>query len=514
MKQTKKPTTTPTTKSAKKSKAKSIAKSGSDTAMKSSAGSSSGTILIKSGAIHTASDSFRADLLVEHGKIVQIAAKIDTNFCHNAKVINAAGLDVFPGGIDVHTHFELPFMGAVSPDDFSSGTVAAACGGTTTIVDFVIPSRGQRITEAAKMWHNKADGKCAVDYGFHIALVEFNDQVAKDIPKVIDDGVTSFKCFLAYKNALMVDDAQLLEILYHARENGALVSVHAENGDMLTFLMKHLLESGNTAPRFHSEAHPAIAEAEATHRAIVLASMAAAPLYIVHMSCNEALEEVKIARSRGQMVLAETCPQYLLLDDELYNQPGFEGAKWVMSPPLRHFSNQDPLWEGLRDGFVQTVATDHCSFNYATQKKMGKEKFTLIPNGIPGVGDRMNLLYTYGVCRGRFSPNQFAAITATNPARIFGMYPQKGTIAVGSDADLVFYDPKKKGKITDKNTLHNVDYSAYNNFELDGLPVLVLSRGVVVSKDQKFTGDTAHGRFLKRQPFTPSDWGFPEFEGF
>ncbi|MBI4801656.1 MAG: dihydropyrimidinase [Elusimicrobia bacterium] len=456
-------------------------------------------MLIKNGSVFTASDSFKADILIRHGKITELAEKISPP--PGAEVIDAAGLEVYPGGVDVHTHFALPFMGTVAADDFESGTIAAACGGTTTIVDFAIPAKGGSILEALQAWHKKAAGKAAVDYGFHMAMVDYNDKIAAEIPEVVKEGITSFKCFLAYKGAFMVDDAQFLEILAAAKNNGALVSIHAENGDMLAYLMKHLVAEGKTAPQYHPAAHPAEAEGEATHRGLVLARLADAPLYIVHLSSNEGLKEIKAARARGQLVLAETCPQYLLLDDELYLQNGFEAAKWVMSPPLRDRAGQKKLWDGLRDGFIQTVATDHCSFNFKGQKDMGKDNFLKIPNGIPAVGDRVNLLYTYGVKKGRLTRNQFAAVTATNPARIFGLYPEKGSIAPGSDADLLIMDPAKKWKISRETSHHKVDYSAFEGFELEGMPAIVISRGEVLARYNKFTGAAGRGKFIKRKKF-------------
>lgn len=462
-------------------------------------------ILIRRGSVYTAFDSFTGDILVSHGKIMQIAEKLEPQ--PGWEIIDAKGLEIYPGGIDAHTHFELPFMGTVSADDFESGTIAAACDGTTTIIDFAIPAKGQRILKAVDAWHKKAEKKAVVDYGFHLCLVDADQQVIDDIPQVIERGITSFKCFLAYKGALMIDDAQFLTVLQAARQQGALVSVHAENGDMLSYLMKNLIEAGKTGPQYHPVAHPAIAEGEATHRALKLAEMADAPLFIVHMSCNEALEEVKAAKGRGQFVLAETCPQYLLLSDELYRKGGFEAAKWVMSPPLRHADNQDKLWSGLRDGFIQTVATDHCSFKFKGQKEMGKDSFLKIPNGIPGVGDRLSLMYTYGVKQGRITRNQFAAMTSGNPAKIFGLYPQKGTIAVGSDADLVIFDPKAKGTVSAKTTHHNVDYSAFEGFKLEGAPILVMSRGEVISREGKYVGSRGRGQYLKRRKFHPREWG-------
>ncbi|MBI4655851.1 MAG: dihydropyrimidinase [Elusimicrobia bacterium] len=463
-------------------------------------------MLIKNGTIFTASDSFAADILIEDGKICQISRGIEP--ADRDKVINAQGLEIYPGGIDAHTHFALPFMGTISADDFETGTIAAACGGTTTVVDFVIPGKGQKLSEAVSAWHEKADGKAAVDYGFHLALVDVNKEVLADIPGIVKAGISSFKCFMAYKGALMIDDDQLLQVLRAAKEQSALVSVHAENGDMLAHLMKRFAGEKKTGPEYHPLAHPADAEGEAVHRAIVLAEMAKSPLHIVHMSCVEALREVQAARVSGQLVLAETCPQYLLLSDELYRKNGFEAAKWVMSPPLRHVSNHDRLWAGLRDGFIQSVSTDHCSFNFKGQKDMGKDDFLKIPNGIPAVGDRVNLLYTYGVRCGRISRNQFAAAISANAAKIFGLYPEKGTVAVGSDADLVIFDPGKTGEVSVKTSKHNVDYSAFEGFKLEGLPAFVISRGKVASEYNKFTGEKGYGRYLSRKRFDVHGWGF------
>jgi dihydropyrimidinase len=473
----------------------------------SGAGEAAGELLVKGGTVYTASDTFRADILARGGTIVQIAGAIEPP--PDAEVVDAAGLEVYPGGVDVHTHFDLPFMGSVSADDFESGTRAAAVGGTTTIVDFVIPEKGKSVIDAVEKWHGKAAGKCAVDYGFHVALVDFNDRVASEIHEIVGEGITSFKCFLAYKGALMIDDAQLLGVLETAREHGALVSIHAENGDVLDYLAAGLLRDRKTGPQYHAVAHPDVAEGEAVHRAAALARLVGAPLYIVHMSCTEALEEVRAARDMGQLLLAETCPQYLLLDDSLYRRKGFEPAKWVMSPPLRDVANQEELWCGLRDGYVQAVATDHCSFNFAGQKEMGKESFAKIPNGIPGVGDRMALLYTYGVGKGRITKNQFAAVTATNPARIFGLSPAKGTIGVGSDADLVLIDPARKGKVAKETSHHRVDYSAFEGMALEGLPAVVIARGAVVARDNTFLGAGDRGRYLRRARFDPAAWGFP-----
>ena len=461
-------------------------------------------MLIRNGMIYTASDSYKADILISNERIVEIGEKLKPS--NNTEIIDVAGCEIFPGGIDAHTHFELPSMGTISADDFESGTIAAACGGTTTIIDFVTPLKGQKLSQAVEARHEKAK-KAVVDYGLHIVIVEVGKEILAEIPNIVRGGITSFKCFMAYKDTLMINDTELLEVLYAAKKHGALVSIHAENGDMLTFEMNRLMAEKKSGPQYHPIAHPAEAEGEAAHRAVILAGMSGAPLYIVHLSCNEALEEVKAARSRGQFVLAETCPQYLLLSDEVYQKKGFEPAKWVMSPPLRNSSGLEKIWEGLRDGFIQTVATDHCSFRFKGQKDMGKKNFLKIPNGIPAVGDRMNLLYSFGVNKYKLTRNQFAAVTATNPAKIFGLFPKKGTIAIGSDADLVIFDPKKKGTVSTKTGHHNVDYSAFEGFKLDGMPRYVISRGKIVSNNNKFTGAKEWGKYIKRKTFDPREWG-------
>lgn len=460
--------------------------------------------IVKGGTIITAADEYRADILVEGEKIVQIAKKIEPE--KGDVVIDATGLEVYPGCIDVHTHLDMPFMGTTTADDFESGSIAAACGGTTAFVDFAIPDRKKGLLSAVKTWHGKADGKTAVDYGFHMCMTYFDESAVAEIPGLVKEGVTSFKCFLAYKGSLMIDDGQFIGVLNMAKKHGALVSIHAENGEMLDYLIKKLPAEGKTAPRYHETAHPAEAEGEATHRGAVLAGMVGVPLYIVHMSCNEALQEIKVARAEGQVVFAETCPQYLLLSNKYYHKPGFEGAKWVMSPPLRDESNNDIIWDAIRDGFVQTIATDHCSFNMKGQKDMGRQSFAKIPNGAPGIGERVNLIYTYGVNGGRISRNKFAEVMATNPAKLFGMYPQKGSIAVGSDADFTIIDPKKNGKITLENTHYKGDYCSYEGVALHGMCVKTVLRGKLIAEGSKFLGALKYGKFLKRKKFDPADW--------
>lgn len=458
-----------------------------------------GTI-IKNGTVVTAEDICKADIYIENEKINQIAKKIKPQKCDT--VIDASSLEIYPGCIDAHTHFELPFMGTVSADDFQTGSIAAACGGVTTFIDFVIPAKGQKLDEAVKVWHKKARGRSAVDYGFHMCIVEFNDRVASSIPKIIEEGITSFKCFFAYKGAFMVDDGQFIEVLNSAKKNGALVMLHAENGEIISYLASHFVAGKKLEPLYHELAHPSIAEGEAVGRASALARTADAPLYIVHLSSNDGLEEIEKFRKKGQVIFAETCPQYLLLSKKLYRSKGFEGAKWVMSPPLRDRSDNEKLWRGLEKGFIQVIATDHCSFNFKTQKTMGKNDFTKIPNGIPGIGDMVNLIYTYGVKSGRITRRHFAAMLSANPAKIFGLYPKKGTIAAGADADFTIIDPDKKGVIRAKGSHHNVDYSAYEGLKLNGMVSLVISRGRVISKDNEFVGFKNHGEFIKRKRFT------------
>jgi dihydropyrimidinase len=461
-------------------------------------------LIIKNGTIYTASDSYKADIRVDGEKITQIADKITAG--KSDEVIDASGLEIYPGAIDVHTHLDMPFMGTVTADDFESGTIAAACGGTTSFVDFAIPAKGQALRETVKIWHKKAEGKSAVDYGFHIAIVEYNERVASEIPAMIEDGITSFKCFLAYKGSLMVTDGEFIGALELARKHGALVSIHAENGEMLAYLANKFTAEGKTGPEYHEASHPAMAEGEAVHRGAVLARMAGVPLYIVHTSCKEALDEIKVAMADQQVIFSETCPQYLLLSNKLYHGNGFEAAKWVMSPPLRDEENNQIMWNAVRDGFVKVIATDHCSFNFKGQKEAGLKSFAKIPNGAPGIGDRVNLIYSHGVAKGKISKNKFAEVMSTNPARIFGMYPKKGAIAVGSDADFAIIDPAKKGTVSVKTSHHKVDYNSFEGFKLHGMNVMTISRGKLIAKDNKYLGKLDHGQYLKRKKFDPKEW--------
>jgi len=458
--------------------------------------------ILKNADIYTASDNFKADILIEGEKISKIAENIVP--AASDKVFDLSGLELYPGCIDAHTHFDLRFTnGVATADDFESGTTAAACGGTTTVIDFANPYRGQSVLDSIGIWQKKAEGRSAVDYAFHLVLVEMNETVKKEAVKAIGEGITSFKCFFAYRD-LKIDDACFIDVLSLARETGALVSVHAENGDILNYASGRLLCEKKTAAKYHQCAHPVIAESEATGRAAAIAKFMDVPLYIVHLSCAEALLHVKLAREASQCVLAETCPQYLLLSDELYDKNGFEAAKWVMSPPLREKSNNEKLWQAIRDGLIQVISTDHCSFKYRGQKDIGGENdFTKIPNGAPGAGDRVNLIYTYGVSENRISKNKFAAVMSTNPAKIFGLYPRKGSIAIGSDADFTVIDPNKKSVVSIKDSRYKTDYNAYEGMALKGMVVKTFLRGELIYDDKNFLGSIGGGRFIKRSVFNP-----------
>ncbi len=462
------------------------------------------SLIIKNGTIYTASDTFKADIRANSGIITEIAAKIEA--AAGDELIDAAGLEIYPGAIDVHTHLDMPLDSTVTADDFASGTTAAACGGTTSLIDFATPSKGQSLKEAAAIWHKKAEGRSAIDYGFHMAIIECNERIASEIPALIEDGITSFKCYLAYKDSLMVNDGEFLETLNLAKKHGALVSIHAENGEMISYLTNKLISEGKTGPEHHQHSHPVIAESEAVHRGALLAKVADVPLYIVHTSCKEALDEIKGALCRGQLIFAETCPQYLVLSNKLYHNNGFQAAKWVISPPLRDGENNDIIWDAIRDGFVKVIATDHCSFNFKGQKETGLSNFAKIPNGAPGIGDRVNLVYSYGAAKNKISKNKFAEVISTNPAKIFGLYPRKGSITIGADADLTIVDPLKKGEISVKTSHHKVDYNSYEGFALNGMAVMSISRGRLIAKDNKFLGTLGHGKYIKRKKFDPAEW--------
>ena len=461
-----------------------------------------GTTLVKNGTVVTASDRYQADIYIDKGVITLIGQGLNLPA---DEVIDASGMLVMPGGIDVHTHLDMPFGGTTSADDFETGTIAAAHGGTTTLVDFAIQNFGEGLFPAFEGWSRKAEGRSVIDYAFHMIVRELTDQVSGDMDKLTKhEGVTSFKLFMAYPGVFQVDDATIFRALLKTKENGGLVCMHAENGGVIDTLVKDALRKGQTAPKYHALTRPTRAEGEATGRAIALAEMADVPIYIVHLSCSDALEKVKQARDMGLPAYAETCPQYLFLSYEDYERPGFEGAKFVMSPPLRPKGNEERLWNGLRNDWLQVVSTDHCSFCMkasATKpgKELGKKDFSKIPNGAPGVETRMMLLWD-AVSKGKLSANRFVEITSTTPAKLFGLYPRKGHLSPGADADIVLIDPKKKHTISAKTHHTAADYNPYEGTSVSGSIAHVFLRGQHMVDGTKFVGSQKHGRFLKRPP--------------
>ena len=450
--------------------------------------------LIKNGTIITAVDQYRGEVLVQDEKIELIGTSLDLQA---DKVIDAAGKFVLPGGIDVHTHLDMPFGGATSADDFETGTIAAAFGGTTSIVDFAIQYKGQTLHHAWETWMKKADGKAVVDYGFHLIMTDLNDQTEQEMDALVNQGVTSFKLFMAYRGIFMVDDGSILKALLRTGQNGGTICMHAENGDVIDVLVQRALKAGHTAPKYHALTRPARAEAEATHRAIALAEIADVPIYIVHLSAAEALEMVTEARDRGLHAYAETCPQYLFLSYDNYEEPEFNGSKYVMSPPLRDRAKQAQLWRGLAFNDLQCISTDHCPF-CMKEKRLGEHDFSKIPNGAPGIETRMSLVYDGGVREGRISLNRFVELTSTSPAKIFGLFPRKGTIAPGSDADIVVFDPNRTMTLSAKTLHMNVDYNPYEGRQVTGATDTVLTRGRVIIENGKFVGGKGGGSFLKR----------------
>lgn len=438
------------------------------------------SILIQGGRVLTATDDFFADVLVEGERITQIGAKLDVVA---DRVIDARGRYVIPGGIDAHTHLDMPFGGTTSADDFDSGTVAAAHGGTTTIVDFAIQQKGRSTLEGLDAWHQKADGKATIDYAFHMIVTDMAVDRLPELEQLARRGVTSYKLFMAYPGVLYVDDGTLYRTFRQAGLNGTRICMHAENGIVIDEIIREAVADGKVEPRWHAHTRPTRMEAEGVHRAVAIAEVAKVPLYIVHLSSSDAMEEVQRGRNRGVDVMAETCPQYLFLDESYYDRPDFEGAKWVMTPALREKWNQERLWQGLRLGHLGNVATDHCPFCFDGQKELGRESFTKIPNGAPGVENRVSLLHSGGVVPGRISLNRWVELCSTAAAKTFGLFPKKGTIAVGSDADIVVFDPNERRTISvkDERTHHmRVDYSAYEGFEVQGWTEWVLSRGRVI----------------------------------
>jgi dihydropyrimidinase len=459
------------------------------------------SVLIKNGRIVTAADDYYADLFVSKSQVDLIGRNLVLPADH---VIDAKGKLVLPGGIDPHTHLEMPFGGTTTSDNFETGTRAAAFGGTTTLIDFAIQPKGTSTIDALDQWHAKAQGKTAIDYGFHMIVTDLPEHRVPEMRRLSDEGVTSYKLFMAYPGVLLSDDGTIFRAMRKAGEDGTLVCMHAENGIVIQELVKIALAEGHTAPKYHASTRPTRLEAEGCHRALAIAEMARAPVYIVHLSCADALKELRDAQERGVMAHAETCPQYLLLDVEAYDQPGFEGAKYVLTPPLREKWNQDELWRGLRGHALHAISTDHCPFCIREQKEIGKDDFSKIPNGGPGIENRMSLIYHYGVGAGHIGLNRFVELTSTAPAKIFGLFPKKGTIAVGSDADIVIFDPNHEETIGYYNarTHHmNIDYNAYEGFRVKGFTETVLSRGKVIVDKGEYLGRPGDGQFIKRGPY-------------
>ena len=456
--------------------------------------------LIANGTVVTADGSWPADVLVDGETIAQIGASLGANGVTADETIDASGKYVIPGAIDVHTHMELPFGGTFAKDTFETGTRAAAFGGTTTIVDFAVQSKGHSLREGLDSWHAKAEGNAVVDYGFHMIMSDVTDASLEEMDQLVAEGIPDFKLFTAYPGVFYSDDAAIFRAMLRTRENGGLIMMHAENGPAIDIVAAGLVAQGKTDPYYHGVARYPVFEGEASNRVIRLAEAAGVPVYIVHLSVIDALEAVREARDRGAMAFAETCPQYLFLSlDDLGN--GFEGSKFVCSPPLREqHPNWEELWIGLRKNDLQVVSTDHCPFDFHGQKELGRGDFRKIPNGLPGVEDRVDLLHDGGVVAGKISRERWVEIIATEPARLFGMYPRKGAIAVGADADLVVYDPGRRRTISARSHHMDVDYSCYEGREVQGASDVVLSRGSVVVQDGEFRGRRGHGRFLKRAP--------------
>ena len=452
------------------------------------------SVLIKNGRIVTATDDYIADIFIE-GEVItaigkNLSVKADTT-------INASGKLVMPGGIDPHVHLDMPFMGTYSSDNYETGTRAALHGGTTMVIDFILQKQGNSLRAALEEWKGRSDGNCISDYSFHMAVTDFNGDTKKEIQEMIEkEGITSFKTFMAYKGALMIDDRQMIGLMQEVKKHGGLINVHATNGDMIDFLIAKHKAEGKLSPLYHYLSQPEVTEAEASGRFADMANYTGCPGYIVHLTCEGALNAVRNATKRNQKLFVETCIQYLILDASLYEND-FEGAKWVMSPPLREKKDQDTLWAGINQGLVNVVATDHCPFMWE-QKLIGKDDFSKIPNGHPAIENRMELLFSEGVNKGKISLNKFVEVASTNAAKIFGMFPKKGTIAVGSDADIVLFDPYEKHILSASTHHMNVDYSGYEGWELTGKVKTVLLRGKIVIDNNTCLADKGYGQFVKR----------------
>jgi dihydropyrimidinase len=461
-------------------------------------------LLFSGGTVVTADGLARADVLVEGERIAAVGSDLPRE---NTQIIDASGRYLLPGGIDVHTHLDMPLEDIASRDDFHSGHVAAAFGGTTSHIDFVIQSKGGSLREALDQWQARAEGKAVIDYGFHMTIADPRPEVLDEIADLPDWGVTSVKVLMAYKGRIQLDDAQIFQVLRQAGEAGLLTLVHCENGDVIDLLVREAVAAGRREPRVHALTRPASLEGEATRRAAALAEVAGAPLYVVHLTCDAALQEVRAARARGQPLWAETCVQYLFFTADDLDRPNFEGAKFVCSPPFRSRSDHEALWQGLADGTLAAVSTDHCPFNFETDKRRGRDDFSKIPNGVPAIEDRLVMLHHGGVREGRLSLSQFVALTSTNPAKLFGLYPQKGTIAPGADADLVLWDPGQERMLSARTHHMRVDYSLFEGTRVRGIPAAVWVRGVQVVDGERFIGAAGTGRFLRRERFRPVQLG-------
>jgi dihydropyrimidinase len=457
------------------------------------------SVLIKNGRIVTAGDDYVGDVYVEGERVALIGESLDVQA---DKTIDAAGKYVLPGCVDPHTHLDMPFGGTVTVDDFESGQRSAAFGGTTCHVDFCIQGKGQSFGEALEAWHQKREGKALIDNGFHIAVTDLREGGSlEELASLPDQGITSYKLFMAYKGALMVDDETLFRTMEVAAKTGALVMVHAENGDAIDVLVKQALVEGKTEPKYHALTRPPETEGEATNRAIQLARVAGSPLYVVHVSCQEAIEPIQIARDKGWNVHGETCTQYFFVDYTFLERPDFEGAKYVYTPPPRAKENQELLWNAVRTNVLSVISTDHCAFLWDGQKSLGKDDFSKIPNGGPGLENRLHMIHEFGVRGGRISLNRMVELLCTNPAKLFGLYPRKGTIAVGSDADIVVFDPEKRHTISASTHHTKVDYNLYEGTEVTGSPQVVLLRGQVLVENGDLVAQPGVGQFVKRARF-------------
>jgi len=452
------------------------------------------SILIKNGNIITATDNYIADIFIEGETIKAIGKNLSIKA---DKEIDASGKFIFPGGIDPHVHLDMPFMGTFSSDSYETGTRAALYGGTTMVIDFILQKQGNSLQDALKEWKSRSDNNCVGDYSFHMAVTDFNEDTKKEIKHFIEEeGITSFKTFMAYKGALMIDDRQMIGLMEEVKKQGGLINVHATNGDMIDYLIAKHKAEGKLSPLYHYLSQPEITEAEASERFVDMTSYTGCPGYIVHLTCEGALNAVRNATKRNQKIFVETCIQYLILDASLYEN-NFEGAKWVMSPPLREKKDQATLWAGINQGLVQVVATDHCPFMWE-QKLLGKDDFSKIPNGHPAIENRMELLFSEGVVKNKITLNKFVEVTSTNAAKIFGMFPKKGTIAVGSDADIVLFDANEQHTLSAATHHMNVDYSGYEGWEIKGKIKTVLLRGKVVIDNNKCLVEKGYGQFVKR----------------